>query len=63
MTPLFLYKRIGCTISKSSLKKMLKIQKKNPYKTITYLIQKDNACHFRQTWYNSGILTKRKKQK
>lgn len=42
---------------------MLKIQKKNPYKTMTYRISKDNACHFRQTWYNSGILTKRKKQK
>ncbi len=42
---------------------MLKIQKKNPYKTMTYLIPKNKACKVRQTWYNSGILTKRKKQK
>jgi len=39
---------------------MLKIQKKNPYKTMTYRISKDNACYFRQTWYNSCILTKQK---
>jgi hypothetical protein len=63
MTPLFLYKRIGCTISKSSLKKMLKIQKKNPYKTITYRVFKDNACKVHQSWYNSCILTKQKETK
>ena len=42
---------------------MLKKKKKYPFKTMTYCISKNNACHFRQTWYNSGILTKREKQK